>query len=476
MVKHICVLTAVFVLIFSVVVEAKILYVDQATGNDSVSYETNSASNPWRTIGRAAWGSTNRGNPNSSQAARAGDTVIVREGTYNALAASGERHIPAYNPINSGSQGYPITFRAEGNVYLHSTSGNGPVIGASMGKHYIIWDGFIIDEQYINTISDTGPVGIWWSDGCQIINCTIKGYPRWANDNHNGIRVERTRNSVIRNNRLYNVYNTGNCEINVTGIMTYDSEDLLIENNEISNTCVGIYLKGSRDMVPLNRRQTVRYNLIYNITFTGIRFHAVMDSDVYQNIIRTAGQAVSIIALSSNKPSNIRFGNNTIYGCAEGLYIGLGSANPGHKIFNNIFYVSGYLVNAEPSTLENIANKNVITFEHNTYYGYSNYSKIYSANYSFNSWKTATGHDVESPASLSIDPQFVNVSRSDFRILQNSPCINAGIDILDLNRNGSTTDRITVGAYITGNEIIGRTSGNSSPSSTLAPPTGLRIQ
>ena len=45
---------------------------------------------------------------------------------------------------------------------------------------------------------------------------------------------------------------------------------------------------------------------------------------------------------------------------------------------------------------------------------------------------------------------------SDFKLRSNSPLINAGLDVLDLNKNGSTSDRITIGAYITGNEIIGR--------------------
>ena len=52
---------------------AKDLYVDASTGDDSVSYAQNDASNPWATLGRAVWGNANRSNPNSSQAAQAGD-------------------------------------------------------------------------------------------------------------------------------------------------------------------------------------------------------------------------------------------------------------------------------------------------------------------------------------------------------------------------------------------------------------------
>src|SRR5690606_15483338 len=81
--------------------DAKVLYVDRNTGNDATTYEANSATSPWATIGRATWGSTNRSSPNASQAARAGDTVIVRAGTYS-TAGTDVRYDPAYNPANSG--------------------------------------------------------------------------------------------------------------------------------------------------------------------------------------------------------------------------------------------------------------------------------------------------------------------------------------------------------------------------------------
>ena len=58
------------------------LYVNSATGNDATTYANNSASTPWRTIGRAAWGSTNYASPNAAQAAQAGDTVLIEAGIY----------------------------------------------------------------------------------------------------------------------------------------------------------------------------------------------------------------------------------------------------------------------------------------------------------------------------------------------------------------------------------------------------------
>ena len=55
--KNFLIFSALFTLI-SFSVEAKMLYVDHSTGNDSVSYAENGPDQPWATIGRAAWGST----------------------------------------------------------------------------------------------------------------------------------------------------------------------------------------------------------------------------------------------------------------------------------------------------------------------------------------------------------------------------------------------------------------------------------
>src|SRR5262245_57259652 len=102
-------------------VSAKDLYVNGTTGNDSTSYAANSAASPWRTIGRAAWGSTSRTAPVTAEAARAGDTVNVAAGTY-VTTGTGERYGIAYNPVNSGTSTSPIVFAATGVVTLTYSS------------------------------------------------------------------------------------------------------------------------------------------------------------------------------------------------------------------------------------------------------------------------------------------------------------------------------------------------------------------
>jgi hypothetical protein len=75
------------------------LYVNSATGNDAVSYLQNSEATPWRTIGRAAWGSANRSTPNQAEAARAGDTVLIASGTYSSNERAADLHRYTIRPI-----------------------------------------------------------------------------------------------------------------------------------------------------------------------------------------------------------------------------------------------------------------------------------------------------------------------------------------------------------------------------------------
>jgi hypothetical protein len=82
-------------LLLSISADAKTLYVDGATGDDSVTWAQNGPSNPWRTLTRATWGSTNPNARVAAQAAQAGDTVIIAAGTYSAPGTN-TRDTPAF--------------------------------------------------------------------------------------------------------------------------------------------------------------------------------------------------------------------------------------------------------------------------------------------------------------------------------------------------------------------------------------------
>jgi len=98
-------------------------WVDVATGDDNNTYAQVSgdpATYKWATLYRAVKGCAPGGTPSSSEAAQAGDTVIIAAGTYDIEEYTGP-HTCVYNPQNSGSSGNPIIFQAE---YPASTTAN----------------------------------------------------------------------------------------------------------------------------------------------------------------------------------------------------------------------------------------------------------------------------------------------------------------------------------------------------------------
>lgn len=455
-----------------VAANAKELYVNQSTGNDSVSYAANSASSPWATIGRAAWGSTNRSAPNSGEAARAGDTVHVAAGTY-VTAGTGNRFDPAYNPANAGVSGSPITFVATGIVNLQLNSNSGPVVGAYGARNYITWDGFYIDEATAAPRADTGPVTVVGSQGVTIKNMTIKGISAQWDDNHNGIRIEGASNTLIQNNLIYGFGSIIERGQNDATIMLYDSNDTIIEHNEMHSSGAGVFVKGQHPNAT-QRRTIIRYNLIYAMGAQGITIGpAARDGKTYQNIIRDCVTDRVGIRLydfgtgEGTEPINEVIANNTIDGCSYGVqFMGVGQNN---RVMSNLISNSGKAAlfswnDQSPAGLR---------FEHNNYYAFTNFAELSNGNITFANWKLNFAQDLALPISLSSNPNYVDRAAKNFKLQPSSLSLLLGIDILDLNANGSILDVVPAGAYITGNEVIGRfTSGGSGVPST---PTNLRI-
>jgi len=480
MIRQMSILSAVFVLVFSVAVEAKNLYVDGAVGNDSVSYEANSSANPWRTIGRAAWGSTNRSAPNSSQAARAGDTVLISAGTYSVVnTGSNHGRNIAYNPVNTGTSANPIIFRGMGLVRLQTTGSAGPVIGAT-GRNYIIWDNFYIDEANVLTWADTGPVVIHAGTGNQVLNLEIKCVtPTWWDheSNHNGIRIEAADNTTIRDCKIYGVVATdGTYGQNAAAVMLYDSNDSIIENNEFYYCGVGVFVKGIH--TPLTQdRNIIRKNLIYNMGHSGIRLLSSRYAKVYQNIVRNSEVG---IYFGFFYPTSDRVVNNTLVDNVLGLQL-QGNGMIDETVYNNIIVGSrSFAIESKDAPPANPAGHD-IKFNYNLYY--NNYHHVQYNTYGspvlsigFSTWQSQWGKDVNGIYS---NPRFVNSAAYNYRLENGSPALVLGIDILNLSGRGASAI-IPAGAYISGNEIIGRTGGATppppSPGSTISPPTGLRIQ
>ena len=474
------VLGAFFVL-YATASAAKTLYVDANSGSDSTTYADNGSAAPWATIGRAAWGSSSRSSPNASQAAQAGDTVIVRAGTYTTTGTV-SRQTPAYNPANSGTAGNPITFQAEGAVTLRYSSGIGPVIGAFQ-RNYITWRGFRLDEALTPAASDTGPVVLWEATGGVIEYCEIDGNGASfaSGELHNGVRINAGGGHTVRHNYIHDFRNTGSGS-NASAILVDHSAGGVIEHNEIANSDGVFFIKRNYNAPG---RWIVRYNYGHD-SWMGIRADQLTRSaanpahgvDIYQNLLVNIQESAFMTHHYEGSNSYyIRIVNNTVKNCGSAFHGSALSANAGHVFQNNIvvgcplgFRSAGYADAWTNSTLD---------ARHNMYRSMTGaamfqYDTSGQNTLSFAAWQ-ALGHDSASPASRVADPLFVNDTGGNYRLQAASPARNAGVDRLDLNANGSTSDLVPLGAYITGSEIIGRDAdGSTTP--TPEPPSNVTAE
>ena len=444
---------------------AKDLYVNP-TGNDSITYANNDAAHPWATLGRAAWGSTNFSAPNPNEAARAGDTVNVAAGTYSGPGQD-QRFTVAFNPANSGTASNPIVFRATGLVRLTLSSSVGPTIGCN-SRNYITWDGFTIDETTAPSRADTGPVTIFGSTGCVLQNLDIRGiYAQWL-DNHNGIRIEQSNFTVIRNNSVSGIGSQPQVHgQNDAAVMMYDSNDTIIENNTFFDCGVGVFVKGIHPGFT-QVRTIVRRNVIYNMGVVGISFLGSHFSKAYQNIIYDSNWGLNWSGLTGVEPTDDIYANNTVHNSRQAGMWFRGSSNQWQRlrVFNNLFTGNGETsINTDPFT-----SPGDVTFEHNGYFGFPLAFAWVNGYRTFAVWQSTWGKDSATPISVTSDPRYANATNHDFRLCTGaglpvasctgaSPVLSLGVDVLDLNGNGSTTDPIRLGPYVIGNEIIGRSGG-----------------
>jgi Right handed beta helix region len=465
------IIVCVYVVSFTAMAGAKELYVDIESGNDSVSYAANSASNPWQTIGRAAWGSPHRDSPDNGEAAQAGDTVIVQEGIYSDSGSGGRRYEPFYNPVNSGTSNNTITFEARGNVELRYIGTDGRPILGSLNKDYIIWDGFILDENHIDVHRDTGPVVIWDSMHVTVQNLRITGINQGWGDNHNAIRIEGAQHATVRN-----CYISGFTEDHGSAVTTYASSNVILEHNEVTNCQHGLFAKGSNPGPFI-----MRYNYIHGSVLKGIRLSTVDTggAEVYQNVLHDVGEGIEMSSLTAVGPRNIKIVNNTIVSTDHtfrgSIYLtdnSLGGVS-GIVIRNNI------IVNSDNSALHVGFQDNVrsLTSDNNCFYNNGADARVGESTISLSTWQSTYNQDRNSFAS---NPSFVDYNNNNYKLNNGSICEGAGIDILDLDQDGSNTDPINIGAYVSEDDTIGITSNLENPSgdtvvSVPNTPTNLRM-
>lgn len=458
--------------------------------------------------GTASWSEcTSTNTPCSGKTAvenaAAGDVVYFRGGIYDPVKDPVQQwldtpvqfryEMPVWNPKYSGIEGSPITFKAyPGETPELLDAPFSGVIGAYR-KNYIVWDGFkgtIIDEDTYSNDTHLVSVLVFFEDSDHSIvrNCDFKGTKFGRHTNNSLIYILRSHYILIENNKLHdnNGYKNTDPEfkeyaVNTNAVINFNSSNITVRNNDFYNNYIGIWDKAAEhdDQYYNNHIWGGGYGIY-------IRVSAGEQGDgtnikAYQNVIDKCGQGVTVETGHTGYPyAYPLIYNNTIIGRNDylnntGIYLTEHAKNA--QIFNNI--ITGYPIQVR-----------YFTGDH-TIVSYSNYNNFYSTNTlkqwslnwtdstvysSLSSWNSATGFDINS---LELLPMFVNSGGSkspDYKLSVNSQLNNAGIDRQDYDNDGNTTELINIGAYITGNEVIGYLDPLSRETTPPARPRGLRIK
>jgi hypothetical protein len=238
---------------------------------------------PWSTLNHAA------------TILQAGDTVLVKEGTYN-VGASASWAVPAVNPSRSGEKGNPITFKAfPKHKVMITTSGGQAAIGSN-GRDYIIWDGFVV-----NMADRAKGILVMGAKGCTISRCEVIGNYVATTDNHDGIRIERSPDCHVHHCIIHGVKGNG---LNSAGIKVYSkgAKNVIIEDNYIHDNSAGVfdkdfgvqntyrrnYFTGNKTQFYGNNQGGPASYYIYDNVFDGkIELHAAnIGSEIHDNLLR----------------------------------------------------------------------------------------------------------------------------------------------------------------------------------------------
>jgi hypothetical protein len=361
-------------------------------------------------------------------------------------------HWPAFpTPRSSRLEG------RSGGCHLTASTHSGPVFGCFQ-RNFNTWDGFGVNEANTNSRSDTGPVVLWEMTGGEILNSVIVGITTNFSDNHCGIRLEDATDALVRNNLITDVDDTQHGE-NQAGVMAYYSSNATIELNTIHSGVNGIFIKGDNEG-PVYVRRNLIHSQDRGIYVAGIDATGGASTGMYvsENIIYNVAMGIVFVSYDAFSPNHAYICNNTVRATDNLLDAPLRFAGENvtgvlnTRIVGNIF-MDGY--NNIEGTDQNGANfatkagpdPSDLEIEHNVYFSASNqFSRVGGTNRDFATWKTFTGTDAASPASVESDPLFVDASTHDYRLQSGSPARLAVPDVCDIDGDSNTSETKDAGA------------------------------
>lgn len=420
-------------------------YFVSTTGNDS---NPGTEAQPWRTIQKAA------------NTVTAGDTVIVKAGTYDERVT--------FPSGTTGNEGNKIVFKADPrrSVYMKGFR--------TTNVNYLRIDGFNITY----TAGGWGGGGVWLTSSyVEIVDnyfYDIPGSaisPAWSGAQPSNIYIAKNKiykcnkgfvisynNWLVEHNEVERLYRQPSGGEDADYVRFF-GENHVIRNNYFHGTLVGevgashvdVFQTFGDKCIPIAKNIIIENNIAMGFYHQG--FMMTGDCGKHENIIirnnimvaPNASWALLAMGIKNLKVYNNIFVNYNLYGvfCREetrgdGIYITTG------EIKNNIFY--------NPNS--------------NSYWG--NFPKnecVGSNNLLYRSGNTIPQQNFPNDI-VNQDPKFVDVGNNKFRLQANSPALNAGVTLSGFSSDiegrsrpqGSAWD---IGAY----EYV----------KDLLPPSGLRI-
>ena len=396
---------------------------------------------PWLTLNKAASTLT------------AGDTVIVKQGTYNEQLLI----------RNSGSVGSPITFTTyeDDEVIIDGT-------GISIG-----WDGLIrIDDVSYVTISgfkvqNSNYFGIYCMDTCdniiiennKVYNCQSSGIIVFHGDGQSS-------NMYIRNNLIDTVCMNMNQEaLSLSRVDNFE----LIDNKVFNSYKEGIDAKnGCRNGI-IKGNEVSNYDAIRPCIYVDAYGRDSYNIIIEKNIAHHNGQGICLATEEGGTIENIKIFNNIVYSNSNGFGIHKFNTGGSHLkkdilVVNNLFYMlkdSGtcVILTDDSDHFDNLIIRNNILSGSNYHIittTFSDYSNVIIDHNLLTSTSNYYGSNY-----LMGDPGFIDPENYNFNLESDSLAIDHGnpdqapsYDYYDISRpQGSQVD-IGPFEYYTGGAIL----------------------
>jgi hypothetical protein len=409
-------------------------------GNDSVVYDDNSITEPWRTVNKA-WSD-----------ARDGDVVKYRTGTYQIVS-----------PINVSDGGHNVTHTNYNDEVVNWTS-TLAVSTIEVGEPNITIDGINISSAASG--GDAGFFRLGWNTngsspaGFTLKNCVAQSSGAGGNTGivharHTG--GEFAEGAVIENCRLIGPGGEVG-SINASGIIMFQAEDWVIRNCEISGFNTGIFFnKHANDKS--SRGSEIRNNYVHDC-HAALRTqgnYVAIENNIFNGSVRLGYDGGPNQSGDVGSDYN-SFLHNTIVGSIElEDHTRGGDDLPGaqhNSLLNNIF----------------VSRVGIFPYGDGSHHTTGDYNLYPSGNavlnnrinYSVSQWSNSNTSDIHS---LSGTPVFVG---------GNSPDSIDGFGLAAGSiGKGSSSEGRDIGANVS---LVGVNRANDSTRVTPEPPQNLRTQ